>query len=113
MHALTELTRIDSSLSLPGEYTYSMNGFTIVVNPKSQTGRVYDGEYRHLAVAEHYCAVCANRDRIGSNDGEADCVHKQALDAALGDIYSDGLDAMIQDCADDADTVLAAMRGVL
>lgn len=109
MHALSQLwlerrPRIDR--------TVYVNGHRMDVDAKTQVGTLHiDGT--DWLVMDHYCAYCARTDPAGSHDGEARCEHKAALDETLGDLYSGGMDAMLADYADDLDTRLAAVRGVL
>ena len=61
-------------------------------------------------VQDYYCSVCARRHNGDSRDGEAPCVHKQALTFAVA--IEDAEDAD-RDWRDYQDEQRAASRGVL
>ena len=108
MHALTELWKQRQPFV---NASVSVNGHRMDVDAKSQVGTLHvDGT--NWLVMDHYCAYCARTDPVGSNDGEARCEHKRALDGVLAGIYAYDL-AEMDDYSEDVANRYAAIGGVL
>ena len=113
MHALTALWQERRGNHYSVDSTVLVDGHRMTINSKTQVARIYNGDGSYLLCHDSHCAYCAKTRPEESNDGSAYCVHKQALDKVLGDIYSGGQDELWADWTENQERKRLAQAGVL